>query len=76
MREFEQWDGFYRKDSGKKASTYVTFIQNNYTPYDGDEKFLEGPTEATDRLWGQNLQELQKERACKKAAFWIWRQTL
>jgi len=36
------------------------FIQNNYTPYDGDESFLEGPTEATDRLWGR-LQELQKE---------------
>ena len=35
------------------------FIQNNYTPYDGDESFLAGPTEATDRLWGR-LQELQK----------------
>ena len=40
------------------------FIQNNYTPYDGDEKFLEGPTEATDRLWGK-LQELQKEERAK-----------
>ena len=36
------------------------FIQDNYTPYDGDESFLEGPTEATDKLWGK-LQELQKE---------------
>ena len=36
------------------------FIQTNYTPYDGDESFLEGPTEATDKLWGR-LQELQKE---------------
>jgi formate C-acetyltransferase len=35
------------------------FIQRNYTPYDGDESFLEGPTEATDKLWGR-LQELQK----------------
>lgn len=35
------------------------FIQNNYTPYDGDERFLEGPTEATNTLWGE-LQELQK----------------
>ncbi len=35
------------------------FIQNNYTPYDGDETFLAGPTEATDKLWGR-LQELQK----------------
>ena len=28
------------------------FIQNNYTPYDGDASFLAGPTEATDKLWG------------------------
>ena len=35
------------------------FIQNNYTPYDGDENFLEGPTEATNVLWGK-LQKLQK----------------
>ena len=33
----------------------------NYTPYDGDASFLEGPTEATDKLWGRQLQELQKE---------------
>ncbi len=36
------------------------FIQNNYTPYDGDESFLAGPTDATDKLWGK-LQELQKQ---------------
>ena len=40
------------------------FIQENYTPYDGDESFLEGPTEATDKLWGR-LQELQKEERAK-----------
>lgn len=36
------------------------FIQNNYTAYDGDETFLAGPTEATDKLWGY-LQTLQKQ---------------
>lgn len=36
------------------------FIQNNYTAYDGDESFLAGPTEATDKLWG-HLQTLQKQ---------------
>ena len=36
------------------------FIQDNYAPYDGDESFLAGPTEATDKLWGR-LQELQKQ---------------
>lgn len=36
------------------------FIQNNYTPYDGDQRFLQGPTDATNRLWGK-VQELQKQ---------------
>ena len=40
------------------------FIQKNYTPYDGDESFLEGPTERTNKLWGK-LQELQKEERAK-----------
>ena len=55
----EEWAGF----KGNKWTDDVNvrqFIQDNYTPYDGDESFLEGPTEATDRLWGK-LQELQKE---------------
>lgn len=40
------------------------FIQNNYTPYDGDESFLEGPTDATTELWNQ-VQALQKEERAK-----------
>ena len=36
------------------------FIQNNYTPYDGDESFLADATDATNKLWGK-LQELQKQ---------------
>lgn len=40
------------------------FIQKNYVPYDGDESFLAGPTEATDKLWGK-VQELQKEERAK-----------
>ena len=40
------------------------FVQNNYTPYDGDESFLAGPTEATDKLWGA-LQDLQKQERAK-----------
>ncbi len=36
------------------------FIQNNYTQYDGDQSFLAGPTEATDKLWGK-VQQLQKQ---------------
>ena len=41
------------------------FIQQNYTQYDGDESFLAGPTDATDKLWGR-LQELQKEERAHK----------
>ena len=53
------WRGF--KGSRWKDDVNVRdFIQENYTPYDGDESFLAGPTEATDRLW-KRLQELQKE---------------
>jgi formate C-acetyltransferase len=40
------------------------FIQNNYTPYSGDESFLEGPTEATAKLWDK-IQELQKEERAR-----------
>ena len=64
MKEFEQWQGF----SGRKWKEGVDvrdFIQNNYKPYDGDESFLAGPTEATDKLWGK-LQELQKEERKKR----------
>ena len=40
------------------------FIQENYTPYNGAEDFLAGPTEATDKLWGM-LKELQKQERAK-----------
>ena len=63
MKQFEAWAGFKGRLWKEEVNTR-DFIQNNYTPYDGDEKFLEGPTEATDRLWGK-LQELQKEERAK-----------
>ena len=54
----QAWKGF--KGTHWKSDVNVRdFIQNNYEPYDGDESFLAGPTEATDKLWGR-LQELQK----------------
>ena len=63
-QQFAQaWRGFH----GSKWREEVNvrdFIQNNYTPYDGDESFLAGATQATDRLWGR-LQELQKEERAK-----------
>ncbi len=38
------------------------FIQRNYTPYDGDSSFLEGPTEATKQLWDRCCQLFKEER--------------
>ena len=38
------------------------FIQKNYTPYDGDESFLEGPTQDTKDLWDEVLELSKKER--------------
>lgn len=39
------------------------FIQKNYTPYDGDDTFLEGPTENTTALWAQVMELSAKELA-------------
>lgn len=59
MLNFSQWDGFSGRIWKEEINTR-DFIQNNYTPYDGDSSFLAGPTEATDKLWGI-LQDLQKQ---------------
>ena len=63
MRNFEQWKGF-KGDIWREEINTRDFIQNNYTPYDGDESFLAGPAESTDKLWGK-LQQLQKEERAK-----------
>ncbi len=63
MKDFEQWHGF-RGSKWRDDINTRDFILNNYTPYDGDESFLEGPTDATNKLWGK-LQELQKEERAK-----------
>ena len=63
MVQKEQWKGFEGRLWREEVNTR-DFIQKNYRPYDGDESFLAGPTEATDRLWGI-LQGLQKEERAK-----------
>ena len=63
MKEFKQWEGF-KGILWKESIDVRDFIQHNYTPYEGDESFLEGPTKATNKLWGK-LQELQKEERAK-----------
>jgi len=63
MLDFQQWEGFKGR-LWRESVDVRDFIQHNYTPYSGDESFLEGPTEATNHLWG-HLQQLQKEERSK-----------
>ena len=63
MLEKEQWNGFEGR-LWKEEINVRDFIQNNYKPSEGNEDFLVGPTEATNKLWGR-LQELQKEERAK-----------
>ena len=63
MYHFDQWNGFFGSQ-WKEEVNVRDFIQANYTPYDGDECFLAGPTDATNKLWAA-LQLLQKEERAK-----------
>ncbi len=62
-RNIEAWEGFEGRIWKEEINTR-DFIQKNYHPYDGDESFLEGPTDATNKLWSR-VQELQKEERAK-----------
>ena len=63
MKEYTQWEGFEGR-IWKEEVNVRDFIQKNYRPYEGDESFLAGPTEATNKLWGA-LQKLQKAERAK-----------
>ncbi|GMC04410.1 formate acetyltransferase [Enterococcus thailandicus] len=57
----EQWNGFKGK-TWKEEVNVRDFIQENYTPYDGNDEFLAGPTEATTKLWDQVMELNTQER--------------
>ena len=61
--EFEEWDGFEIATWAREVNVR-SFIQHNYTPYDGDESFLEEPTQDTLDLWDQ-VSELTREEIAK-----------
>lgn len=63
MIEMKEWDGFEGR-LWKEEINVRQFIQDNYTPYNGDESFLADPTDATNKLWDA-LQKLQKEERAK-----------
>ncbi len=61
MREmYEEWNGF-EKATWVNEINVRSFIKHNYTPYDGDEAFLEEPTENTLDLWKQVMELTKKE---------------
>ena len=57
----QEWNGF-KKGVWETEINVRDFIQKNYTPYDGDDSFLAGPTKATSELWEQVLDLSKKER--------------
>ena len=57
----QEWTNF-REGNWCREIDVRDFIQRNYTPYEGDESFLEGPTEATSALWSQVLELSKQER--------------
>lgn len=54
------WQGFTQGDWQNEVNVR-DFIQKNYTPYEGDESFLAGSTEATDKLWAQVMEGIKLE---------------
>ena len=73
MLQKEQWNGFEGR-LWKEEINVRDFVQNNYKPYDGDESFLEGPTEATNKLWG-DFRNYRKKKE-QRAAYLTWKQKL
>ncbi len=57
------WESF-KGDAWKKSINVRNFIQENYNPYEGDDSFLEGATEASTKLW-EKLSDMFKEERAK-----------
>lgn len=59
--ESAAWNGFVGGE-WQRVIDVRDFIQKNYTPYEGDDSFLCGPTQATKDLWAQVMDLTKKER--------------
>ncbi len=57
----KEWASFH-EGIWEKEINVRDFIQRNYHPYEGDESFLQGPTEATKKLWEQVMELSRQER--------------
>ncbi len=60
--DFKQWTGFDKSGEWTKEIDVRGFIQRNYTPYVGDDSFLKGPTDRTQKLWEEVLKLYEEER--------------
>ena len=60
--DFKQWNDFNKSGEWTKEIDVRGFIQSNYTPYEGDSKFLAGATNKTKKLWDKVLELYKKER--------------
>ena len=58
----KQWEGFNKAGEWTKEIDVRGFIQANYSPYEGDSKFLAVATEKTKKLWDEVLELYKKER--------------
>ena len=58
----QEWNSFVG-GVWQKEINVRDFIQKNYTPYEGDDSFLAGPTQATKDLWDQVMELSAEERA-------------
>ena len=57
----DAWRGF-KEGNWSKEVDVTDFIRRNYTEYQGDESFLEGPTEATTEMWKSLMEKFKVER--------------
>ena len=58
---FEEWKKF-KAGKWQEEIDVRNFIQLNYTPYEGTDEFLKGPTNATVKLWDKVLELYKKEK--------------
>ena len=59
--DFQEWKDF-EGNAWKDEINVRDFIQSNYTPYEGDDSFLVGPTDRTKKLWDEVLKLYEEER--------------
>ncbi len=58
----QAWKGFVEGNWQTEVNVR-DFIQKNYTPYEGDEHFLVGPTDATTQLWAKVMEGVKQENS-------------